>query len=68
MVEIFDNIGNDVKESVDFIWTTASQQDPIKASKFIDTCIKYLETRYTEEEMEFVHFYLKLQMEKIKNG
>lgn len=68
MTEIFTHISDNVKESVDFIWTVAAQQDPIEASKFIDSCIKYLKTRYTEEEMEFVHFYLKLQMEKIKNG
>ncbi len=68
MVELFTDIKDEVKQTASFIWRMAKlQSNPIHAGEFIDTSIKYLEQIYTEDEMNFVHFYLQMQMEKMKN-
>ena len=69
MVEIFADISSDIKKQTKTLWELAClQDDPMKAAKFIDSTLQYLENHVTEEEMEFIRFYIKMQMEKEKNG
>ena len=64
MTEIFNGINDAFKARVDFIYDMMLHQNTIiqamQALKdFSDTC--------TEEQQDFIDFYLKLQMEKLKN-
>ena len=67
MEEIFKNISNEVKEIAAVAWKLAlSQKDPVNAAKFLDTVTNYYKNIYTEDEIEFLQFYFKMQMEMMK--
>lgn len=64
MTEIFNEINDSFKSRVDFIYDMMLHQNTIVQAmqtlkNFSDTC--------TEEQKDFIDFYLKLQMEKMKN-
>lgn len=64
MTEIFNGINDTFKSRVDFIYDMMLHQNTIVQAmqdlkNFSDTC--------TEEQKDFIDFYLKLQMEKMKN-
>lgn len=64
MIEIFEDLTDQFKDRVAFIYDMMMRQNgivqAIKVLKdFSDTC--------TEEQKEFIDFYLKVQMEKMKN-
>ena len=64
MTEIFENISDDVKRKVDMIWRMAiSYDNPIKAAQFLNQVVKYYSLRWTEEEVDFLQFYLAMKME-----
>jgi hypothetical protein len=41
-------------------------QDPVKAANFLSEMLGYYKVLYTAEEVEFLQFYLNMQMEMMK--
>lgn len=68
MVEIYADINDNVKWLAAHIWRQARDENPIEAIRIINTSLKSLEKQLSEREMDFIHFYLELQMERMKNG
>ena len=67
MQEIFENISEDIKRKADMIWRLAlAQPNPIAAAKFLKEITEYYSNLWTEEEIEFLQFYFKMQMEMVK--
>lgn len=67
MTEIFENIRQEVKETARIAWNLAVKYtDPSKAAEFLNTVTNYYKNLYTEEEIEFLQFYFKMQMEMMK--
>jgi hypothetical protein len=68
MTEIFDKISNGVKETAKVAMRLAlAQKNPADAATFLQNTIDYYSHLYTEEEIEFLQFYFKMQMEMMKN-
>ena len=68
MTEIFTNINNDIKNKADIIWKlTLGQKNPVSASYFLNNIINYYRNKLTEEEINFLQFYIQMQMEMMKN-
>ena len=68
MIEIFANISDEVKQLAEFLWNNAlSRENPIVAGEFLSSSVKLLENSLSEEEIEFIDFYIKMQMEKMKD-
>ena len=68
MIEIFSDIGDDIKEIAKTSWKLAlMQKEPRKAAEFLTRVIDYCKQLYTEEEIEFLQFYFQTQMEMVKN-
>ena len=67
MVEIFTDISDDIKSKADIIWRIALvQPTPLAAAKFLNAVTEYYRTRWTEEEVDFLQFYLQMKMEMVK--
>ena len=67
MNELFANIKEEVKLTAEQAWQIAlAFNDPMSAANFLDCVIKSFEFLYTEEEIEFLRFYFKMQMEMMK--
>ena len=67
MVEIFTDISDDIKSKADIIWRIAlSQPTSLAAAKFLNAVTEYYRTRWTEEEVDFLQFYLQMKMEMVK--
>lgn len=65
MTQVFENISDEVRRVADAIWTIAlSQRNSVQAAEFIDTAMRYLASVYTSDELKFIDFYIRLQMEK----
>ena len=65
MTQVFENISDEVWRVADAIWTIAlSQRNSVQAAEFIDTAMRYLASVYTSDELKFIDFYIRLQMEK----
>lgn len=64
MVEIYRNISNDVKEIAENAWKLAMdfEDAPAMAQFLVDT-LQFYKYLLTAEEIEFLQFYFKLQME-----
>lgn len=68
MTEIFANISSNVKSTAEAAWNiAAAQKEPAEAVKFLDNFMKYYSHLYTDDEMEFLHFYFKMKMEELKS-
>lgn len=68
MTEIFTNISDDIKRKAEIIWRMALiQEHPFAAAEFLNNIIDEYSTKWTEEEIEFLQFYLKTKMEMMKN-
>lgn len=66
MVEIFANVSDEVKRKAEIIWKiTVSQSDPYVAAKFLNQVTEYYRQRWTEEEVDFLQFYIQMQMEMV---
>lgn len=64
MEELFENIRPEVKDAAQAMWQLAlTKKDPIQAAKFINDTTNYLATQYTPEEVEFLRFYVRVQLE-----
>lgn len=64
MTELYENISDDIRQKADIIWRMAlAQPNPILAAKFLQDITNYYSTRWTEEEIEFLQFYFRTQME-----
>lgn len=67
MTEIFENVSQEIKDIARIAWNLAiTQTDPSKAAEFLNTVTNYYKNLYTEEEIEFLQFYFKMQMEMMK--
>ena len=67
MQEIFENISNETKEIAGIAWRLAMMQNnPADAAKFLDTVTNYYSAILSEEEVEFLRFYFRMQMEMMK--
>ncbi len=69
MVELFNHINQNVKDTAAIIWDVASRiSNPVKASEFLEHCTKYYSYLYTEEELQFLTFYINMKLEENKNA
>ena len=67
MTEIFENISNDTKKIAKTSWNLAmAQKDPVKAANLLNTVTEYYKNILSEEEVEFLQFYFRMQMEMMK--
>ena len=67
MIELFDNIRQEVKDTAETAWTlTMAQKNPIEASKLLNQITEYYKLIWTEEEVEFLQFYFQMKMEMMK--
>lgn len=63
MIEIFENIPNFVKEQIEFWFNLSLQQkDAIQMLKMLE---EYRNSCYSEEEKNFVDFYINQRLTKI---
>lgn len=68
MIEIFADIDDEIKSKCNIIWKIAlAQDDPMKAAKFLNNITEHYRNKWTEEEINFLQFYLQTQMEMMKN-
>lgn len=68
MTEIFPNVRDEVRKCGETAWKIAMAQiTPDKAAQFLNTVIEYYKHSYTEEEINFLHFYFQTQMEMANN-
>ena len=68
MTEIFSEVRDEVKDAAKTAWNLAlAQKNPAKAAKFLNDIISYYSKIYTEEEINFLHFYFSMQMEMNKD-
>ena len=64
MTEIFQNVSDEAKEIAELSWRVASiQKTPLEAANFLANVTSYYSNILTEEEVEFLQFYFKMQME-----
>lgn len=64
MEELFENIRPEVKDAAQAMWQLAlKKKNPIEAAKFINDTTNYLAMQYSPEEVEFLRFYVKTQLE-----
>lgn len=67
MTEIYDDISEETKEIARLAWKVAiSQNNPASAADFLNNITEYYRNSLTEEEIEFLRFYFKMQMEMMK--
>jgi hypothetical protein len=67
MTEIFQNVSDEAKEIAELSWRVASiQKNPLEAANFLTNVTSYYSNILTEEEVEFLQFYFKMQMEMMK--
>jgi hypothetical protein len=67
MTEIYDNISEEAKEIARLAWKVAiAQNNPVDTANFLNTVTEYYKNSLTEEEIEFLRFYFKMQMEMMK--
>ena len=68
MTEIYDNISEETKEIARLAWKVAiAQNNPADAANFLSNITEYYRNSLSEEEIEFLQFYFKMQMEMMKN-
>lgn len=67
MIEIYSDIRQEVKDAAVTLWNFVTKmQDPVKAANFLSEMLGYYKVLYTAEEVEFLQFYLNMQMEMMK--
>ena len=67
MIEIYDNIRKEVKDTAETAWELAMiQTDPMKAAQFLNFVTEYYRYVYTDEEIEFLQFYFNMKLEMMK--
>ena len=67
MIEIYDDISEETKEIARLAWKVAlAQSNPADAASFLNNVTEYYRNSLTEEEIEFLRFYFKMQMEMMK--
>jgi len=67
MTEIYDDISEETKEIARLAWKIAmAQNNPASAADFLSNITEYYRNSLTEEEIEFLRFYFKMQMEMMK--
>lgn len=67
MTEIYDDISEETKEIARLAWKVAmAQNNPASAADFLNNITEYYRNSLTEEEIEFLRFYFKMQMEMMK--
>lgn len=67
MTEIFQNVSDEAKEIAELSWRVANiQKNPLEAANFLANVTSYYSNILTEEEVEFLQFYFKMQMEMMK--
>ena len=68
MLELFNNIRQEVKDTAESAWHLAIvQRDPARAADFLDNVTNYYRNLYTDEEIEFLQFYFKMKVEMMQN-
>lgn len=68
MIEIFNDIRQEVKDTAELAWTLALHQStPIKAAELLNIIIEYYKAFWTTEEINFLQFYFNMQMEMNKD-
>ena len=68
MIEIFTDISDDIKRKANIIWRIALvQPTPFSAAEFLNNITEHYRNKWTEEEINFLQFYLQTQMEMMKN-
>lgn len=67
MTELYGNISNTIRELASNAWTIAvSKKDPMEAAEFLNNVTNYYSNILSQEEVEFLQFYFRLQMEMRK--
>lgn len=67
MTEIYNDISEETKEIARLAWKVAmAQNNPASAADFLSNITEYYRNSLTEEEIEFLRFYFKMQMEMMK--
>jgi hypothetical protein len=68
MVELFEHIRQEVKDTAEGAWDLAiAQHTPAEAAELLSTIVEYYKLIWTEEEVEFLQFYFRMKMEMMKN-
>lgn len=68
MTELFNNIRQEVKDTAAGVWKlTIAQNTPTEAAKLLNTIVEYYKLIWTQEEVEFLQFYFRMQMEMMKD-
>ena len=66
MVEIFDNISQEVKDAAEAAWNfIISLHTPAEAAELLNVIVEYYKLKWTKEEVDFLQFYFRTQMEMI---
>jgi len=64
MIELYANVSDEVRNLAENIWNIAiANESPIEAAEFISTAIQYFEHQLTEEEIDFLRFYINMKLE-----
>ena len=67
MTEIYSDISDEVRKTAESAWKVAMTQDnPIEVAKFLNNVTEYYRHLFTEEEVDFLRFYFRTQMEMMK--
>ena len=67
MTEIFQNVSEEAKEYARIAWRLGMlQSNAVAAANFLHEATEYAKETLTEEEVEFLQFYFKMQMEMMK--
>lgn len=67
MTEIYSNISDEVRHTAEAAWRVAmAEPNPIDAAKFLNSATEYYTHIFTEEEVDFLRFYFRTQMEMMK--
>ena len=67
MIEIYQNIKDEVKDVAQTAWNICiAQSNPAAAAEFLNNTMNYYRNIYTEEEMEFMQFFINWHIELMK--
>ena len=67
MLEVFEHIRQEVKDTAEGAWNlTLAQHTPAEAANLLNTIVEYYSLIWTKEEVDFLRFYFQMRMEMMK--
>ena len=61
MTELFPEISDQLRKDAETAWQLASSLPPLSATKFLEAFTAY---NHTDEEQDYLRFYVNIEMEK----